>query len=191
MLARSARQFFQHARFDPSRPPPDDAALRALVRRVVDTSPRRRLPDDERVTIPGFASLRDAVARARGSSSSEEIGGPLWSYLERGNWRMVIPFGDGHQAATAESLVAAIDRQRPPIVHLVRFPHITINHAVLLYEYQESEDGIRFAAYDPNAPDAPVALRFDRSARRFHLDRNAYFQGGRVDVYEIYHRPWY
>jgi hypothetical protein len=190
VLARSARQFFQHARFDPARPAEGEAALREAVRRVVGTSPRRRLPAPERITIPGFANLRELSLRHE-KLLKQELGGPIWSYVERGNWRMVIPFSRRHQADTAERLVAAIDRRRPPIVHLVRFPHITINHAVLLYDYRASADAIDFAAYDPNAPEAPAALRFERASRRFELDRNAYFQGGRVDVYEIYHRPWY
>ena len=49
----------------------------------------------------------------------------------------------------------------------------------------------RIVFYDPNAPDAPVQLAFDAGTRTFLLERNAYFAGGRVDVYEIYHRPLY
>jgi hypothetical protein len=190
VLARSARQFFQHARFEPALPVPDDAVLSEQVRRVVRTSPRRRLPESERIVIPGFANLRE-LSRSREALLKDALGGPLWSYLERGNWRMVIPFSRRHQADTARRLTAAIDRQRPPVVHLVRFPHITINHAILLYAYHESADAIRFEAYDPNAPDGPAILSYERATRRFTLPRNSYFSGGRVDVYEIYHRPWY
>ena len=96
-----------------------------------------------------------------------------------------------HQASTAEELKAAIDANRAPIVHLVRFPRIDINHAVLLFAYRESAKGVEFSAYDPNAPDAAVPLAFDGATRTFVLERNAYFAGGRVDVYEIYHRPLY
>jgi hypothetical protein len=190
VLARSARQFFQHARFEPALPVPDDAELRERVRRVVRTSPRRRLPERERVVIPGFASLRE-LSRGREELLKDSIGGPVWSYVERGNWRMVIPFSRRHQADTARRLAEAIDQRRPPIVHLVRFPHITINHAVLLYAYREAGRVIHFEAYDPNAPDAPATLSYDPATRRFSLPRNTYFSGGHVDVYEIYHRPWY
>jgi hypothetical protein len=190
VLARSARQFFQHARFDPSRPAPGEEELRRLVHRVVRTSPRLRLPEDERVVIPGFASLRE-LSLAHEALLKDELGGAFWSYNQRGNWRMVMPFGRGHQEDTAARLISAIAQRRPPIVHLVRFPRIAINHAMLLYAYTETEDAIRFAAYDPNAPDAPATLTYERATRTFTLPHNSYFRGGRVDVYEIYHRPWY
>ena len=56
---------------------------------------------------------------------------------------------------------------------------------------RRARETIRFAAYDPNAPDAPATLSYDRATRTFTLPHNTYFRGGRVDVYEIYHRPWY
>jgi hypothetical protein len=190
VLARSARQFFQHARFDPSRPAPGEEELRRLVHRIVRISPRLRLPDEERVVIPGFASLRE-LSLAHETLLKDELGGAFWSYNQRGNWRMVMPFGRGHQEETAASLVSALEQRRPPIVHLVRFPRIAINHALLLYRYDETGEAIHFGAYDPNAPEQPVTLTYDRAARTFSLPHNAYFRGGRVDVYEIYHRPWF
>jgi hypothetical protein len=189
VLVRTARQFFQGARFDPERPPPDPETLRALVRRIAQADPRRPVPEEDRLVIPGFANLRE-LSRARASLLKEEIGGVVWSYTERGNWRMVIPFTRAHQQGTAERLVASLERNRPPIVHLVRFPRISINHAMLLFAYAESADSIRFQAYDPNAPDAPVTLTYHRASRTFTLPRSSYFGGGRVDVYEIYDRPW-
>jgi hypothetical protein len=190
VLARSARQFFQHARFDAAQPALDEEELRRRVRRVVRTSPRRRLPEDARVLIPGFGSLRE-LSRAHEALLKDELGGAVWSYNQRGNWRMVMPFGRGHQADAAARLVAALELRRPPVVHLVRFPRIAINHALLLYAYAESAEAIRFSAYDPNAPDAPATLTYDRATRTFTLPHNRYFRGGRVDVYEVYHRPWY
>ena len=190
VLARTARQFFQHARFDPSQPAPDDDALRRLVRRVAARSPRVQGSEAERIVIPGYPNLR-ALSEARGELLREEIGGALWSYVERGGWRMVIPFTRRNQARTAQHLIEALDRRRPTVLHLVRFPHITINHALLVYDYEDAGGVVRFFAYDPNAPSGPAVLSYDRGARTFELGRNAYFQGGRVDVYEIYHRPWY
>lgn len=190
VLARTARQFFQHARFEPAAPPPDDETLRRLVRRVAGASPRARRPEAERIAIPGYPSLR-ALSEARADVLREEIGGALWSYVERGNWRMVIPFSRAHQAASARSLQEALDRRRPTVLHLVRFPRIAINHAVLAYDYEEAGGEVRFLVYDPNAPEAPATLHYDRASRSFLFPRNTYFEGGRVDVYEIYHRPWY
>jgi hypothetical protein len=190
VLARSALQFLQAARFDPSLPAADDATYRELVRRVVRTDPRRPPPPGERVTIPGYASLYE-LSRARERLLKEELGGAAWSYLQRGHWRLVIPFPRGDQEDAAGRLMRALDLRRPPILHLVRFPRLSINHAVLLYDYQADEREVRFATYDPNEPDAPRTLVFDRASRTFLLPPNSYFEGGRVDVYEVYHRPWY
>jgi hypothetical protein len=190
VLVRSARQFFQHARFEPAQPKLSEAELGERVRAVVGTSPRIHLAEHERIVIPGYADLR-ALSRAHETLLKDALGGAVWSYVERGNWRMVIPISRRHQASTVEELKAAIDANRPPIVHLVRFPRIEINHALLLFAYAESETGVEFSAYDPNAPDGAVPLAFDRATRTFLLERNAYFAGGRVDVYEIYHRPHY
>ncbi len=190
VLARSARQFFQHARFDPSQPAPEEGQLRALVRRVAETSPRLRLADDQRIVIPGFESLR-ALSRAHARLLQEELGGWVWSYVQRGNWRLPVPFTRRHQAGTARRLVEGLARNRPPIVHLIRFPHVTINHAVLVFSYAENEREIAFSVYDPNAPERPVLLTYDKPSRTFELPRNGYYRGGRVDVYEIYHRPWF
>jgi hypothetical protein len=190
VLARSARQFFQHARFEPAAPAPDDAALRALVRRVVATSPRVRIEEGERVVIPGYASLRE-LSRERGPLLQRELGGAIWSYVQRGNWRLPIPVTRRHQASTARRILEALAKNRPPILHLIRFPHVTINHAVLVFGAAESETGIRFWLYDPNTPEQPMPLDYDRATRTFLLPRNHYFEGGRVDAYEIYHRPWY
>ena len=190
VLVRSARQFFQHARFEPAQPKLSEAELRERVRAIVGTSPRVRAPEAERIVIPGYSDLR-GLSRAHEMLLKDALGGAVWSYVERGNWRMVIPISRRHQASTVEQLKAAIDANRPPIVHLVRFPRIEINHAVLLFAYAESEEGVEFSAYDPNAPDAAVPLAFDGATRTFLLERNAYFAGGRVDVYEIYHRPLY
>src|SRR5260370_5232066 len=63
VLARSARQFLQFARFDPAAPPLDRAAYVERVRRIVAYSPwRPALPPDDRVLIPGYAD-RDEVSR--------------------------------------------------------------------------------------------------------------------------------
>src|SRR4029453_3293449 len=99
VLARSARQFFQHARFDPTRPEPDEEHLRALVRKGAATDPRVRRDDDEPIVIPGFGSLR-ALSDAHGSLLREELGGSIWSYIQRGNWRLRLPFTRRHQART-------------------------------------------------------------------------------------------
>lgn len=185
VVARSARQFLLYASFDPSLPVADEATYRRLIRRVVSINPRRVLPESEKATIPGYADLREFSA-AWEKLLKAECGGAWQSYVQRGNWRMIFPFSRASQQQTVEQLVTELQSGWPPIVHLVRFPQLTINHAILLYDCADSGKEIVFLAYDPNTPDKPARLVFDRATRTFRFPASDYFLGGRVDVYEVY-----
>ncbi|HET7624362.1 MAG TPA: hypothetical protein VFM25_03780 [Verrucomicrobiae bacterium] len=188
VVARSARQFFQNAKFDPSLPMADDATYRKLIRKVVSVDPARALPDEKKIIIPGYADLRE-FSEARENDLKAECGGAWESYFQRGHWRMIFPFSRAHQAATAKRLVADLEQNRPPVVHVVRFPQLTINHAILLFDAEETPTNIVFSVYDPNKPDSPKSLVFDRASRTFTFAGNDYWPGGRLDVYEVY-RSW-
>jgi len=188
VVARSARQFFENARFDPQQPAADDATYRRLVHRVISIDPARPLPDGKRVVIPGYAGLR-AFSAAHEAILKSECGGAWQSYFQRGHWRMVFPISRKRQARVAGMLLADLEENRPPVVHVFRFPQLTINHAILLFHANQTPDKILFQAYDPNKPDQPTALTFDRATRTFSLPGNDYFPGGRLNVYEIY-RAW-
>jgi len=73
-MTRSARQFFQHARFDPTQHMVSDAAYAELVRRVVATDPREDRPNDPAIVIPGYPNLR-AFSAAREQVVKEQLGG--------------------------------------------------------------------------------------------------------------------
>jgi hypothetical protein len=185
VVVRAARQFFELARFDPAQPRASDAVYRGLIRRVMSCSPRAVATAAGRVIIPGYADLR-AFSAERGKLLQAECGGAWESYCQRGHWRCILPFTRGGQAGVAEELVRDLERNRPPIVHLIRFPQLSINHAVLLFDAQESADQIRFLAYDPNKPDSPGVLTFNRATQWFDFPGNDYYRGGRVNVYEVY-----
>ena len=185
VMARTARQFFQFARFDRSAPPVDDQTYRRLIRDVIAHTPSEPLPDGGRVVIPGYADLRGFSA-GRERILKDELGSWMGSYFQLGNWRIIFPFSRAHQEQTALALLAEVRVHRPPVVHLVRFPRITINHGVLVYGAQENGREIRFDTYDPNDPDQSISLVFNRTTRSFSFPPNAYFGGGPLDVYEIY-----
>ncbi|MDB6035735.1 MAG: hypothetical protein JWM16_6073 [Verrucomicrobiales bacterium] len=185
VVARSAKQFFKHAHFAPELPTADDQTYRKLVRKIVSTSPAVDLP--EKVVIPGFTNLY-TFSSVHANLLKEESGGAWRSYFQRGHWRMVWPFSRTQQQKTAEQLVADIRRNNPPVIHVVRFPQLKINHAVVLFDLRETAETIEFATYDPNVAEGATVLTFDRKTRTFRFPRNDYFVGGKVDVYEIYHR---
>ncbi len=72
-------------------------------------------------------------------------------------------------------------------MHLVRFPQLTINHAVIFFGATKTKNSIQFSVYDPNKPETPATLNFDRKSKTFIFPSNDYFIGGKVNVYEIYH----
>jgi hypothetical protein len=186
VVARSARQFFDHARFDPARPVADEAAYRRLIRQVISISPHQELSEAEKIIIPGYENLY-AFSQAQEQLLKRECGGAWQSYFQCGHWRMIVPLSRPHQERMAQQLAQSLKGNRPPVVHVVRFPSLRINHALLLFGLKETDQEIQFTAYDPNNPSVPTQLVYDRRRQRFNLPANPYFAGGRVDVYEIYH----
>jgi hypothetical protein len=153
---------------------------------VVATNLRRTLPSEDRIVIPGYANLRQ-FSEVEEALLKKEAGGAWQSYFQRGNWRMIFPFSRRHQQTAAAELLQRVRQGEATVIHVARFPQLTINHAVLLYGAEESEKGIVFSIYDPNRPQGPAVLNYDRGERTFYLPANQYFKGGRVDVYQIYH----
>jgi len=187
-VAWAARQFWLHARYDPRQPAAGHQECRRLIHSVLGRSEQSDSAPAARVMLPGFSGLREFSATEE-ALLKQECGGPWRSYLQRGNWRMVFPFTRGHQEREATRMAAKITAGQLPIIHGVRFPQLTINHALLLFGVRESAKSLDFRAYDPNVSDAEVPLKFDRESRTFSLPPLFYFAGGRVDVYEIY-RGW-
>ncbi len=188
VVALAARQFFQHTRFDPAQAKADKVVYRQMIHRVISQNPRQQTEESERIIIPGYANLRE-FSQDQEALLKAECGGAWQSYFQRGHWRMIFPFSRAHQARAAQALVKSLKQNRPPVVHLVRFPQLSINHAVVLFDVTETGTEIRFAAYDPNKPEKPALLTYDRARRTFNFPANDYFIGGRVDVYEVY-RGW-
>jgi hypothetical protein len=185
VMLRSARQFFYHARFEPDRPVADGPTYRRLVREIVSRNPRRKSVDGARVVVPGYDCLR-SFSRAQEPLLKAECGGAWQSYVVRSHWRMILPIGRGHQERMARQLTEALAARQAVVAHLLRFPRITINHCIVLYDLVVNPSGLRFAAYDPNQPSRPTELNYSRADRTFYFPQNHYWAGGRVDVVESY-----
>ena len=186
VVARSARQFFEYARFDPAQPVANGEVYRKLIHQVIAIDPRHELPDAKKMqSIPGYSDLR-SFSEAQPQLLQAGCGSAWQSYLQRGHWRMIMPFSRRHQQHTMERLQAALQQHHPPVVHVVRFPQLTINHAVVLFDVTETEREVVFSVYDPNKPERPAQLTYDRAGRTFRFPGNDYFPGGRVDIHDIY-----
>ncbi|MEX2221609.1 MAG: hypothetical protein WEG40_07410 [Candidatus Rokuibacteriota bacterium] len=189
VLVRAARQFFYHARFDPAAGPVDDLAYRRLTREVLARHPRRPSEPGRRVIIPGYAGLWDLSA-ARESAVKAACGGAWRSYVQHSHWRMFVPVSREHQHRTAGELLEATADHSAPLVHLLRFPSLTINHGMVVFEGVRTRAGAEFLAYDPNDPERQAQLTYDRESRAFSLPPNRYWRGGELNVFEIFRR-WY
>ncbi|MEO6184047.1 MAG: hypothetical protein ABIP71_13260 [Verrucomicrobiota bacterium] len=179
VVALAAKQFFAHARFDSSKPVATEKAYREIIRKIVFRN------GEEKTTVPGYSSLREFSA-AQEKILKEECGGAWRSYFQRGHWRMLLPFSRHHQQVTSDSLVRELKERQAIVVHVVRFPQLSINHALVLFGFRNTETGIQFAVYDPNNPKESVLLNYDRATRTFLFPGNDYFIGGKVNVYEVY-----
>jgi hypothetical protein len=188
VLTRAARQFLFHARFDQNQQAGDDQICRRLIRAVMVRNVRVPPETENQIVIPGYADLRQ-FSRAREPLLKAECGGAWRSYVLRSHWRMVFPISRAHQARTAASLFAALKQSVPPIVHLVKFPALTINHSMMVFAVAKTGEGMEFQAYDPNNTAQPVMLSFDHRAKTFSLPANRYWAGGALDIIEIY-RNW-
>jgi hypothetical protein len=185
VLVRATRLFFDHARFAPELPPADAETDRRLVRKVIARSPRRPCAETERVVIPGYAGLR-GFSQAREAVLKANCGAAWESYFLRSHWRMIFPVSGRFQEMMAEKLKLSLARRSVALVHLFRFPQLTINHGIVLYRFAESDREIEFLAYDPNLPERPVTLVYEKARRRFTFAPSIYWGGGELSVLEIF-----
>lgn len=185
VLVRAAKQFHLHARFDHSRRELSPAEYAKKIREILSRHLAKESPEDDRIIFPGFEGLRQFSA-AHEQVLKENLGGAWQSYINRRHWRMICPFPPASIAAEANHLISQIQKGRTPVVHVFRFPQLTINHAVLMFAFEKTSAGVTFQTYDPNLPGAPSSLHYYETDPHFELPRNIYWAGGTVKVYETY-----
>jgi len=185
VLVRATRLFFDYARFAPELPLADTETYRKLVRQVIARNPRRAAPESERVVIPGYDGLR-TFSQAHEAVLKAECGASWESYFLRSHWRMIFRVSGRFQEKMAEKLKRSLSIRGVALVHLFRFPRITINHGIVLYRFADSARDIEFEAYDPNIPEHPVTLVYEKQRREFTFAPNIYWGGGVLSVMEIF-----
>lgn len=185
VMARTTRQFFYHARFDPDLSAADANTYEKIIRQIVKRNPRRPCAESDRVVVPGFDGLR-SFSQAYEGLLKAGCGAAWESYFLRSHWRMIFPMMPWHRAWMIKKIVKSLPRRGLTLIHLFRFPKITINHGMVLYGLTETEKTIEFDAYDPNIPEHPVKLIYERKRRQFTFAANRYWGGGQLKVYEIF-----
>jgi hypothetical protein len=187
VLARGLRQFSQFARFDPAVHRLDHAGYVALVRRVVARAPwRPALPPDERIVIPGYANLRE-FSRAEEAAVKEGLGSRFWTFVHWTNWRVTFWVTPAHQESAAREIVADLRAGRLVQLLITNWPKPELNHTVVAFESRADGTTIDFVVWDPNDPDAPGVITFDRQARHFWAKRVYDTEPGAIRVFRMYY----
>ena len=190
VMARGVTQFQRFARFEPDLPRLDAAGYVERVREVVSHSPwSEPLPADERVVIPGYASLHD-FSRDQEAAVKEGLGTKFWTLLHWTIWRVVLPPWRWHQEQLADETIEEIRARRPVQWLVTNFPTPELNHTVLAYGFHLAPAGdVEFLVYDPNDPYVPGVITFDRATRRFVATRLFDTEVGNIRAYRMYYGP--
>ena len=189
VLARGLRQFFQYARFDPEAPRVSHAEYVARVQAIAARAPwAEPLPLAERVVIPGYAHLR-AFSTAEEAAVKEGLGGPVGTWLHWTNWRTALPVSKGHQARIANEIVGELHEGRLAQLLVTNWPIPELNHTVVVYRSNDFGDRVDFTIWDPNEPDSPGIVSFDRIAQRFWATNVYATRPGPIRVFRMYHTP--
>jgi hypothetical protein len=188
VMARGVTQFQRFARFDPAAPRLAPAEYVARVKQVVANVPwAAPWPVDQRIVIPGYASLHD-FSRAQEAAVKEGLGGRFWTVVHWTNWRVVFPFPRWQQERVAREALAELHEGRAVQLLVTNFPTWELNHTVVAYAYRLDPAGnILFSVYDPNDPVHPGRVTFDRTARRFEASQLFDTEQGPIRAFRMYY----
>jgi hypothetical protein len=191
VMARAVTQFHRFARFAPELPRVDPAVYTRIVAEVVARAPwEEPLPPAERVVIPGYASLHELSA-AQETAVKAGLGGPVWTFIHWTNWRVVFPVTDGQQERVARETLAEIDAGHMVQLLVTNLPKVELNHTVIAYDYRIYEGRfIEFIVYDPNEPEEPGRVAFDRAERTFFASGVYDTEPGEIRAFRMYYSPF-
>jgi hypothetical protein len=186
-MARGASQFYRFARFAPADPPVSAAEYARRIGEVLGTSAwEPPWPPERRVVIPAYPDLH-AFSRAEEPTIKAAFGSQTGSMLHWRNWRAMFPLGPDHQERVARELRLEIDGDRPVPIMISNAPDPDeLKHVVLVYDYRWMAGVLEFLAYDPNDPDNPLSLAFDRATRSFWTETLTYGPPGRIRAFRIF-----
>lgn len=190
VMARAAVQFWKFARFEPGREalPPEELAAR--VRKIASVPVWEPAPGAERKTvIPGYADLHDLSTREP-RILQENMGEGWPTYFRPGNFGIVTPPARAAQERTAGEIDLFLNAGEPPILWLVNFPSLSINHAVVVLRRRVEGPRTVYTVYDPNLPGEGMELAYDPATRTFSYPPTFYFVGGPVDARVVYRGVW-
>ena len=187
VLARGVRQFYQAARFDPEAPRLSHAEYVERVRAIAAVPAwGAPLAMSERIVIPGYAHLRGFSAGEE-AAIKEGLGGPVGTWFHWTNWRVTFPVSRSHQAAVADEAVRELATGRLVQLLVTNWPTPELNHTVVAYRVDDRGDRLDFTIWDPNEPDRPGVVTFDRIAQRFWATDVYAVRPGVIRAFRMYY----
>ena len=190
VMVRGVTQFHRFARFDANAPKLSPEEYADRVSQVVSRAPwDEPLPDAQRVVMPGYASLY-ALSKEQERAVKAGLGSAFWSWVHWTNWRVVFPFPAAQQERVAREALAELQAGRPVQFLVTNLPRWELNHTVLAYDYRIGDNGVvEFIVYDPNDPEAPGLVDFDREERHFVATRLWDTAPGPIRAFRMYYGP--
>ena len=190
VMVRAVTQFHRFARFDPAGVRLSPEEYRERVRQVTARAPwAPDLPPDDRIVIPGYASLHE-FSRVEERAVKAGLEGRFWTWIHWTNWRVIFPMPRAQQEGVARETVAELLAGRLVQWLITNFPTVELNHTAIVYDYRvDAGQAIEFIVYDPNDPDAPGIIRFDLDQRRFSSTRVWDTSVGPIRAFRMYYGP--
>jgi hypothetical protein len=187
VLARSMRQFFLFARFDPRAPRLDRDAYVTLVRKVVSRAPwQPALPPADRVVIPGYANLRE-FSRDQEGAVKEGVGGRFWTWVHWTNWRVVFPVTQSHQRHVLDEVLSELAAGRLVQLLITNWPKWEVNHTVVAFASHAIGGDVTLTIWDPNEPEGSGTITFESAKGTFWATRVYETQPGVIRVFRMYY----
>jgi hypothetical protein len=188
VMARGVTQFQRFARFDPAAPRLAPEEYAARVKQVVAHVPwAEPLPADDRIVIPGYASLFE-FSRAQEAAVKAGLVGRFWTLMHWTNWRVVFPMPRWQQERVAREALVELGEGRSVQLLVTNFPTWELNHTVVAYAWAlDGAGNVRFTVYDPNDPREPGRVTFDRAERRFEASRLYDTHPGPIRAFRMYY----
>ena len=120
----------------------------------------------------------------------EGLGGPVGTWFHWTNWRVTMPVSKAHQAHVADEVARELEAGRLVQLLVTNWPIPELNHSVVAYRVEDRRDRLDFAVWDPNEPEGPGTLTFDRTAQGFWATAIYATRPGPIRVFRMYYAPW-
>jgi hypothetical protein len=133
----------------------------------------------------------DELSAAQEPAVKVGPGGFFWTFIQWTNWRVVFPVTSGQQERVARETIAELNAGRMVQLLVTNLPKVELNHTVIAYDYRIYEGRfLEFIVYDPNEPEEPGWVAFDRANRRFFASGVYDTEPGEIRAFRMYYSPF-